>query len=176
MKKKRLVIVLCVALVCCMGLGATVAWLTDTTDPVVNTFTVGNINIDLGETTTDYKMVPGVQIDKNPTVTVEANSEPCWLFVKVEESSNVDNFLTYAIATGWTQLSSGVYYREVATSTTDQPFGVLAGNQVSVKDTVTKAMLDELTEQTYPTLTFTAYAVQKAGNATAAEAWAKVTP
>lgn len=178
MRKKGRIIALCMALACCIGLGATFAWLTDHTDPVQNTFTVGNIDIDLDETTGDYKMVPATQIAKDPTVTVQAGSEPCWLFVKVEESSNFDSFLTYAIAAGWTQLNGapGVYYREVAASTADQRFGVLANDQVMVKDAVTKAMLDALTQQTYPTLTFTAYAVQKAGNTTATDAWAKVTP
>ena len=51
----------------------------------------------------------------------------------------------------------------------------MKNNQVKVLDTVTKEML---TGQgfTAPTLTFTAYAVQKDNIGTAAEAWAKVTP
>ena len=52
-------------------------------------------------------------------------------------------------------------------------FAVLANNQVTVKNTVTKEMMDDLTSSTLPTLTFTAYAVQKAGFTTAAAAWAE---
>lgn len=67
--------------------GGTVAWLVAKTDTVVNTFTYGNINIALAETTgTNYKVIPGTVIEKDPKVTVKAGSEACWLFVKVEES------------------------------------------------------------------------------------------
>ena len=69
----------------------------------------------------------------------------------------------------------GVYYREVDATTSDTTFSVLADDQVTCKDTVTKVTMDALTEDTYPTLTFTAYAVQQSGSASAAEAWAKVT-
>ena len=94
--------------------GGTLAWLTDQTDEVKNTFTVGDINIGLTETTADYKMVPGNTIAKDPTVTVKANSEACWLFVQVTESTDLKDFITYAIAEGWTALPGvdGVYYRE----------------------------------------------------------------
>lgn len=92
MKKKVLSIVAVVLVLCC-AIGGTLAWLTDKTDPVVNTFTVGDINIELKETTTNYKMVPGNTITKDPKVTVKANSEACWLFVKVEKSSNFDSFI-----------------------------------------------------------------------------------
>lgn len=174
MKKKVLSIVAVVLVLCC-AIGGTLAWLTDKTGPVVNTFTVGDINIELTETTTNYKMVPGNTITKDPKVTVKANSEACWLFVKVEESANFDNFMTYAMADGWTALPdvAGVYYREVAATTAATDFSVLQGNSVSVKDTVTKADLNALTQNTFPTLTFTAYAVQKDNVNSAADAWAK---
>lgn len=174
MKKKVLSIVAVVLVLCC-AIGGTLAWLTDKTGPVVNTFTVGDINIELTETTTNYKMVPGNTITKDPKVTVKANSEACWLFVKVEESANFDNFMTYAMADGWTALPdvAGVYYREVAATTAATDFSVLQGNSVSVKDTVTKADLNALTQNTFPTLTFTAYAVQKDNVNSVADAWAK---
>ena len=41
-----------------------------------------------------------------------------------------------------------------------------------MKDTVTKADMDALTEETYPTLSFIAYAIQQANLASAADAWA----
>lgn len=175
MKKKVLSIVAVVLVLCC-AIGGTLAWLTDKTDPVVNTFTVGDINIELTETTTNYKMVPGNTISKDPKVTVKANSEACWLFVKVEKSANFDSFMTYDMADGWTELPSvtGVYYREVAATTAATDFSVLKGDSVSVKDTVTKADLNALTQNTFPTLTFTAYAVQKDNVADAATAWSKL--
>ena len=73
--KKKITLLLSLALAVAIGIGGTLAWLTDKTESKVNTFTVGNIDIDLTETTTNYKMVPGQTIDKDPKVTVEAGSE-----------------------------------------------------------------------------------------------------
>lgn len=177
MKKKTLALVLALTLLVAGVVGGTLAWLTDQTAEVKNTFTVGDINIDLTETTTDYKMVPGNKLDKDPTVIVKAESEACWLFVKVTESENLDTFITYAIAEGWTALPGvdGVYYREVPASAADQTFSVLAGNAITVKSDVTKTML-ETAKTDAPTLTFQAYAVQKDNVASASDAWAKVNP
>ena len=181
MKKKVLVACLCVALAVLTIAGTTLAYLTATTEEVKNIFTVGNININLNETTgTEYKMVPGYTIAKDPKVTVTAGSEKCYLFVKLEKSINLDNFITYTIADGWTALVgvNGVYYRTVATAATDTSFDVLKNNQVTVSDKVTKEMMNALTENTYPTLTVTAYACQyQKDNTTpftAAEAWNNV--
>lgn len=169
MKKKTLALFLALALVLVGIIGGTMAWLTDTTDEVVNTFTDSDIDITLAETTgEDYKMVPGYTISKDPKVKVLKGSEKCYLFVKLEKSENFDSFLTYEIATGWTQLTDaegknvdGVYYRTVEASDADQEFEVLANNQVTVKgEGVTKEMMNALTEQTYPKLTVTAYASQ----------------
>ena len=172
MKKKLTVSLAVLALVACMTAGATLAWLTAKTSSVTNTFTYGDINIELKETTGEsYKMVPGNTIAKDPKVTVKANSEACWLFVKVEKSDNFDDFMTYGIADGWTKLDGvdGVYYREVTSSTTDTVYDVLSGNSVTVKTTVTKEQFNSLTSN--PTLTFTAYACQKDNVFTAADAW-----
>ena len=173
MKKKTLALVLALTLLVAGVVGGTLAWLTDRTAEVKNTFTVGDINIGLTETTTDYKMVPGNTIAKDPTVTVKANSEACWLFVQVTESENLKNFITYAIAEGWTELQDGVYYREVPASAADQPFSVLKGDAVTVNNDVTKEMLTAK-DFANPTLTFKAYAVQKDNVASASDAWAEV--
>ena len=183
MKKKSLALVLALAMIVVCVVGGTLAWLTDKTAPVTNTFTYGDINIKLAETTgTSYKMIPGYTIDKNPKVTVLADSEKCYLFVKVEKSTNFDTFMTYDMADGWTALTgvNGVFYRVVDTADMGTAYSVLANDKVTVKDTVTKAMLNALTEATQPTLTFTAYACQyNNSNGThfdAADAWAKVNP
>lgn len=173
MKKNTLALVLALTLLVAGVVGGTLAWLTDQTAEVKNTFTVGDINIGLTETTADYKMVPGNTIAKDPTVTVKANSEACWLFVKVTESANLDDFITYAIATGWMELEAGVYYREVPASAADQTFSVLAGDAVTVKSDVTRTIL-ETAKTDAPTLTFQAYAIQRDHFATADAAWAEV--
>ena len=94
MKKKIALLMACV-MAFGIAVGGTLAWLTDNTAPVVNTFTDSDINITLTETDTDstkegeqhdYQMIPGYDIEKDPVVTVEAGSEACWLFVKVKES------------------------------------------------------------------------------------------
>ena len=170
---KAVVLVLALSLLVGGAIGGTLAWLTDKTDEIKNVFTIGNINIELTETEQEYKMVPGTTIAKDPTVTVEADSENCYLFVKLEKSDTFDDFLTYDMADGWTELDgeAGVYYREVESSDNALEFSVLAGDKVSVKANVTKAMMDGLTEETYPTLTVTAYACQSEGMADAAAAW-----
>ena len=83
MKKKALALVLALALLVAGVVGGTLAWLTDQTDEVKNTFTVGDINIGLTETTADYKMVPGNTIAKDPTVTVEEGSDLSYVRMKV---------------------------------------------------------------------------------------------
>lgn len=174
--KKKLTTVLAIVLVVALSVAGTYAYLTAKTAQVVNTFTVGNVNIDLTETTTDYKMIPGMTIEKDPMVTVKANSEDCWLFVKVEKSANFDSFLTYDMANGWTKLEDGVFYRPVEAGTADQDFAVLANDTVTVKPDVTKDMMDAIENGTAanPTLTFTAYACQADGFTSVADAWAEV--
>ena len=74
--KKKLTTVLAIVLVVALSVAGTYAYLTDKTATIKNTFTVGNVNIDLTEGTGEfYKMVPGTTIEKNPKVTVEADSE-----------------------------------------------------------------------------------------------------
>lgn len=68
--------ILMFVLVLSFTIGGTLAWLTDTTEPVTNTFTYGDINITLAETTEVYKMVPGNSISKDPSVTVESGARP----------------------------------------------------------------------------------------------------
>ena len=177
---RAFVALLALVLVIGCAAGGTVAWLVAKTDPVVNTFTYGDINIELTEDAGknngyNFKIIPGVNIEKDPKVTVLANSEDCWLFVEVKETGTfVANKVTYAIADGWKALPGvdGVYYREVAAVTADTDFNVLEGNKITVKDTLTKTDIPTAA----PTLTFTAYAVQKDGIANVETAWAKANP
>lgn len=175
---RTFIMLLAVTLLIGCAIGGTVAWLTDKTTAVTNTFTYGDINITLAETTgNDYKIIPGVNIEKDPKVTVKKDSEACWLFVKVEEEGTfVAGKVTYSIADGWTKgdgtnIPANVYYRQVGAVTENTDFAVLKDNMVTVSDTLTKADIKSIA--TNPTLTFTAYAVQKDGFNTAAAAWAE---
>lgn len=187
-------IALMMALVLMVGgvIGGTVAWLTATSDTVTNTFTTSDISITLKESDDlDLKMVPGWTITKDPKASVKTGSEDCYLFVKIDKSANYDTYLnSYTVATGWTELESGVYYKvfdskdTTNTNTKGKEYSILKDDQVTVKDSVEKADFEKLTRATNPdpkpTLTFTAYATQlyKDNNNkfTAAEAWAKVKP
>jgi len=174
--RKMLVLVACVALVTGLAIGGTVAWLADSTEEVKNTFTPSNVGVELTESTENYQMIPGQTIAKNPTITVNANSETSYVFVKVTRTENVDTFLSYEIADGWEQLDGvdDVYWREVTEQTADQHFAVLADNQVTVKETVTKEQMDNLTEANYPKLTFKAFIIQKAGFDSETAAWTQI--
>lgn len=189
---KLVVAMLAVTLLIGCAIGGTVAWLTATTDSVVNTFTYGDINITLDETkpaNQQAKIIPGVNIEKDPKVTVEANSEACYLFVKITEENwptfkEVDGTtkkVSYDIATDWKPLEdqAGVYYREVDATTANAgvSYYILKGDTtypngvVTVSENLTKNEVNGITTQ--PKLTFTAYAVQKDGFNTAAAAWAE---
>lgn len=195
LRNRRIAMTVALVLVVALAsIGGTIAWLTATTGSVVNTFTTSDIDITLTETgatnnAKSFQMVPGYTIAKDPKVTVKANSEKCYVFVKIDKSTTLDTYITYTVDSGWTQLKDssendvpGVYYREVDATTADTAFSVLLNDQVTVKDTVTKAQMDALkvAGATQPTLTFTAYASQYYKNATdnftPAEAWDNVKP
>ena len=195
MKKKLMAVALATIIAVMAVAGASLAWLKDTTDPVINTFTEGKVDITLVETPVGengsatgntYKMVPGDVLPKDPKVTVLAVSEACWVFVKVEEINDVETFLDYEIADGWTQLKDasnndipGVYYRTVDDTDKDQEFYVLKadkGNKfpngaVTVNTSVEMKDMNKLNADTYPKLKFTAYAIQAAHFDTPAAAW-----
>lgn len=74
MKKKGLVsMVVSLMLVAVVMVGATLAYLTSTTDKVTNTFTIGNVNIKLEEPKWNpddaENLEPGAEVAKDPTVT-----------------------------------------------------------------------------------------------------------
>jgi len=201
--KKLIVALLSFVLLFGGTFGSSLAWLLDNTEDVTNTFSASEIDIELDESDNlDLKMVPGDVIGKDPFVTVKKDSEDCWVFIKVEESDNLDDYISYAIdTTVWTQLTDAdgndvenVYYTSSLSNTEDRTYYVLgsgseefligeeqepyswANNQVLTKPDVTKEMMAE----TMPTLTFTAYASQYKKNHTDPfepyEAWAIAKP
>lgn len=198
--KKVFAVILATLLLIGCSVGATLAWLTATTNKVENTFTVGKVVIDLKEhqyveasnslnttpvTGNSYKLIPGKDMPKDPFVTVKANSEPCWVFVRVDETNNSlvlgnesASCVLYRVSDGWTPLrfdatytlASGVQYycRQVNASTADQNLNVLArqgactdsthvNGCVAVHSSVTASVT------TTPTLKFAAAAIQIEG-------------
>ena len=162
------------------AVGGTAAWLAAKSDPIVSTFTFGDINITLTETDhqEQTKIIPGVDIKKDLKVTVQADSVDCWLFIRVKETGTfVPGKVTYSIADGWTKgngspIPEGFYYREVRDVTADREFPVLKDDKITVSKLLTKQDIQNITDE--PRLTFTAYAVQRDGINTAAEAWATI--
>ena len=177
------------------SVSGTVAWLVSKSESTVSTFTLGDINITLAESdfgSQPIKIIPGIDIKKDPKVTVMANSEACWLFVKVEESNwpefeeaNGTRKVSYSVNNGWNVLTSNpdVYFREVSAEDAQKgiDYTVLAGSDscpsgvIKVSQELTKEEINSIrSSEKQPSLTFTAYAVQRAGIDTAAAAWATV--
>jgi len=213
--KKRIAMILAVVLLLVVAISATIAWLTDSTREVKNTFTVSTIDVELDEDEKEYKMIPGWTIDKDPEAKVMAGSEDSWLFITVSSpnatitdngdgtfslSTSAGAFLDYAIDSQWTKLEDGVYYIKVdgTSATVDTYYNILGegkrtyegveyaweDDELLVRPTVTEEMMESLTENTYPKLSFSAYAVQlnKTNETepnhefTAEQAWALVNP
>ena len=191
--KKKLMTVLALVLVIAMSVAGTIAFLTDTTDPITNTFTVGKVDITLTETfNTDTngdqkndawkaQLIPGTTYTKDPVVTVTADSEDCWLFVKFEEKNGAATYLNYTsnltAANGWTQgddenIPSNVWYRAVAKDAAVKSFHLLLNDTVAIdSDAVTNENMNTAAEAQ---LVYTAYACQSA-NMTVEAAWAQFT-
>lgn len=187
--KKILAFALCLVLVAGLSVAGTLAWLQDKTETITNTFTVGKIDITLTETFNkdtdgdkendawENKIIPGQKYVKDPVVTVLANSEECYLFVKFEENEAAKTYLTYTSnlkAPDWTQgddngIPSNVWYRTVAASTKDQKWELLDGNKVTVNSE--NVTTDTMSAAAAATLSYTAYAVQTANVADVAAAW-----
>lgn len=96
--KKKILIIVSFILVSTLSVYFTLAYLTDK-KTVVNTFTVGEVNISLKETKVDslgiplqdeekttnnkYHLLPGKTYTKDPTLTVEAGSEEAYIRILV---------------------------------------------------------------------------------------------
>lgn len=182
--RRALLVAMSALLLVAVSVGGTVAWLTDKTNPVTNTFSPSTINIELDESDNlDLKMVPGKTLTKDPYITVKAGSEPCIVFVKITKSDNYDTYLNeYTVdAATWTKLDSAssgnvaVYYTTNAINalSADVTKDILAPESVTVKTGVTKTQMESLTDATRPTLSFEAYAIQSEylGSMTVAQMW-----
>lgn len=211
-KTKAILMALCAVLLVAASVMGTLAYLTST-DTVTNTFTVGKVAITLDEAKVNadgtpvqgvarvnankYHLLPGHTYKKDPTIHVAADSEDCYLFVKVENGiADIEAATTIAdqmTAKGWAPITDGsnVYVYIGTEADAAAPLAVTHGSNVPVFDnftilgTVTNDQLaggavdpsnpDGATTPSYGNaqVIVTAYAVQADGfaNKTAAEIW-----
>ena len=197
-KLKKAALLLCSAvLLVCISIGATVAYLTSK-DTVVNTFTVGNVAITMDETKVDengtpiqgvdrvqantYKLMPGHTYTKDPTIHVSDTSEEAYLGVKVvfENSAEADEKLSLNmlsifsgfIAENWTiqektQEDNDVYYLLTRKNTVTKNDNIELFDYVVIPDEMTNEQIAYLNNIR---MEITAYAVQKDGFSSAADA------
>ena len=162
MKKKKLITMLTtLVLVTVVGVGATLAYFTDTTQALTNTFAVGNnVSLELRETDIENEnefkfadnentgeqnyenMLPGVFVKKDPYIVVGDNTSDCYLFIQL---SNFDNNLNIRYSSGndgiinshWVKVTSadglnGIYMYKVG------------DDNIFSENTVTEAIFDEI--------------------------------
>ena len=119
-----------------------------------------------------YKLIPGHEYTKDPTVHVTANSEDSWVFIKVEDGlAAIEDDTTVAdqiTGNGWTALDgvAGVYYKEYSSST--------AATDLVVFETFKVKGDADVAQYANAKIDVTAYAIQKDGFTTPAAAWAEV--
>ena len=109
--KKALVLFLCAVLLVAGSVAGTLAYLQAKSDVVQNTFTIGDVQIDLDEAdvneygvklnenrvkANEYKLLPGHSYIKDPTVTVKADSEESYIrmFVTINKQAELDAIFT----------------------------------------------------------------------------------
>ena len=194
-KSKALILAICAILLLSVSVFGTMAYLTDE-KAVTNTFTVGDVEITLDEIDVDeygvevenaqritmgqeYLLIPGRTYTKDPIVHVIADSEACYVYVKVINGieayeSDAQGYTSIAgqiAANGWTALDgvANVYWKAVDKSDAVQDLPVFAefqvdatANKVSGWDTIAASTND---------VVVTAYAIQQDGFASAKAAW-----
>lgn len=209
MKKRTVAILMACTLILGATVGVTFAWLISGPKAVVNTFVAGKVAITLDEAKVDksgtaasgaqrvqaneYTLIPGHSYDKDPTVHIEAGSEPCYVFVKVDnEIAQMEDpgntVANQILANGWVQLTgvSNVYYFKTKsgknTSVTVDANGMItvpSGSNVDLVvfekfaingATVNNALINDSANRK---ITVTAYAIQALGSTSAADAWTK---
>lgn len=126
----------------------------------------------------EYRLLPGKTYPKDPVVHVDANSEDCWVFVKVEngiEAFEKDiTIATQIEGNGWTELTSveNVYYKTYQKGQSDKDLKVFANFTIADNANTITGWSDISTSNTK--INVTAYAIQKDGLADVNTAWTTV--
>lgn len=189
----------------------TMAYLTATTGTVNNTFTLGKVTLssDLNQgldeakvdqygneeegearvTANTYKLIPGHTYTKDPTVHITADSENCYLFVRVvNDISAIEDEKTIATQMaekGWVQIEdTNVYYyapdkndnkivdeNEDLVVVNGTAKDVIIFDNFTIKDDADVASLADENGDISSKITIQAYAVQADGFSSALAAW-----
>lgn len=195
-KRKALLLTFCAVLLVVASVLGTIAYLT-ANDTVANTFTVGQVAIKLDEAKVNpngtpvegadrvkansYKLLPGHEYTKDPTVHVNAVSENSWIFVKVEngiaayEANPTKDYKQIAdqiTENGWTALDgvANVYYKSYAQNATGADLVVFKNFKVSDTANTVDGWVNIIEKSTK--VIVNAYAIQADGFETAEKAWA----
>ena len=196
--RKTLLLVLSLVLVAVVSVAGTLAYLKSEVKTITNTFTVGKVDIKLEElklneddptkvTTAyttenqEYKVYPGQvlksgeDLDKDGIVTILKDSEPCYVFVKVETVGPLSVVIN---TTNW-KLVEGQENVYVYGNGTDPSHStvVTETDGVALERIITSVTVAETVEKPADLedakIVLTAYAIQSDG-LTVAEAWAAV--
>ena len=205
--KKKLMTVLALVLVIAMSVAGTYAYLTST-DKVVNTFTVGDVKIKLDEAKANpdgtlvpdaarvkansYKLLPGHEYAKDPTVTVLSGSESSYVKMTVTFSKAAELDAIFAPtgadmtsifkgydSTNWklqnvtkdTEKDTRTYefwYKETVEALNGDVALDALFDSITVPGNITNAQLETIKGMT---ITVNAYAIQADGFTDAADAW-----
>ena len=116
-----------------------------------------------------YKLVPGHEYIKDPTVHVDSDSENSWLFVKVENgiaaieaATTIHDQMTAGDSAEWAEVATGIYAYKTQ---------VTASQDVVVFNTFTLADNAAVDQYENAQITIQAYAIQADGFATYSDAW-----
>lgn len=195
-KSKVLLLMLCTVALSMAAAFGTLAYLTDS-EAVTNTFTVGQVHITLDELDVDnstpgendrdtantYHLLPGQTYVKDPTIHVSADSEDCYLFVKVENGiANIETKTGKTVADqmealNWVKVEDVDNLYVLAKGEGADKYAISKGGNVEVFKTFTidgDSVDNNLIAQYKDAkIIVTAYAVQKAGfeTSTPKEIW-----
>jgi hypothetical protein len=207
MQKRTMIFITAMVLLFAIVTGSTIAYMTSKSAPVINTFTYGNVVITLDEarvntlgkpvnasgtvvddvskadrtTANTYRLYPGTSYTKDPTIHVDANSENCYLFVKVVNPISTieasDNTIANQMkALGWSIVSgeTNVYYYDgKKQGTNDTTVTVSKGENIVVFEKIkidANAEVSSIGQNAQ--VKVVAYAIQAENFNTALEAWA----
>ncbi len=169
--KRALILLVSLCLLFTSVVGGTYAWLfIDGTGSSTSSFVGTTVSVTISNSTaeTGRKVVPGEYVTMS-TGTLASGSQASYIFARLDRGSNYstgfNQCMTYTLASGWTQTTSGQYTVFTKTDSVAAGTGNLcpfSGNRVTVNVSTTKETIAGL-----PDFTFSIqYAAVQAANLT----------